>query len=369
MSSSKLSVGIVGLPNVGKSTLFNALLKRQVALAANYPFATVDPNTGIVEVPDKRLEKLRNVVESNEGVVPPLKPAVIEFVDIAGLVAGASKGEGLGNKFLANIRECDLICHVLRAFEDGDVVLTGKMNPTEDLETIRTELILKDMETVERVRSTKYKVQSIKEKELRDRVMERLATCLGSGKMANSLVFDDDELEIIRDLHLLTLKPEIFVVNVSEEQLKNQRNEIRVKLVDELKSENVVVISAKIEGEIASLDDEDQSLFMEELGIEESGVERMARAAYVKLGLISFLTAGKIECRAWTVRSGALAPEAAGVIHSDFSKKFIKAQVIGWEDFVQLGGWKKAREVGKVRMEGKEYVMRDGDVVEFMIGA
>lgn len=382
-----LSVGIVGLPNVGKSTLFNALLKRQQALAANYPFATIEPNTGIVEVPDTRLHELANVVANenskfetrnpkqiqnsniqiqNQDKWPPIKPATIEFVDIAGLVAGASKGEGLGNQFLANIRETDLICHVMRAFDDSDVVITGAMNPIEDLETIRIELSIKDLETLNK------KIQSSKS-EIRNNiklqnVLNKATQTLSDGKMLGSSL-DSEELALIADLQLLTAKPEIFVINTSEEKLKDSE-QIMKEYADLLKTdpENIVVVSAKIEAEIASLPEEEQPIFLEELGLTTSGIERMAQVAYGKLDLISFLTAGEIEVKAWTITKGTKAPDAAGVIHTDFTKKFIKAEVIDWQDFVELSGWKKARELGKVRLEGKDYVMRDGDVVDFKIG-
>lgn len=363
-----LSVGIVGLPNVGKSTLFNALLKRQVALAANYPFATVEPNTGMAQVPDSRLAQLAKVVKQNTNVDPPLKPAMIEFVDIAGLVAGASKGEGLGNKFLANIRETDLICHVLRAFEDSDVVLTGKMNPQDDLDTVRTELILKDLETVEKNQKTRIKDQ--KEKKLRDQVFPKLIKTLEDGKMANLLEFTKEELQtVVKPLSLLTLKPEIFVINVSEDQLGNVDQILDKFTTDtQIGKQNIVFISAKIESELAELDIEERLEYMAELGIKISGIEQMAQVAYHKLGLISFLTAGEIECKAWTIHKGDTAPVAAGVIHTDFAKKFIKAKVLSWQEFVEFQGWKKAAEAGRVRQEGKDYQIKDGDVVEFMIG-
>ena len=365
-----LSVGIVGLPNVGKSTLFNALLKRQQALAANYPFATIEPNVGIVEVPDERLAKLAEVVEKNEkleqGSVPK-KPATIEFYDIAGLVAGASQGEGLGNQFLAHIRETDLICHVLRAFEDSDVVVTGKMDPSEDLETVRTELILKDMETVKKAKEAKLKVQSVKEKEAIQNAYKKVEEALNEGKMLNTVEFTDKELEIVQPLCFLTIKPEIYAVNLSEDQLltKTEKN-IHEKLG--VLASDMVYISAKLEAQLSDLSENEQKEYLSEMGLDKSGIEEMAKVAYDKLGLISFLTAGVIEARAWTIKKGTNAQEAAGVIHTDFSKKFIKAQVINWEKFVELGGWKNAREQGKVRQEGRDYFMQDGDVVEFMIG-
>lgn len=360
-----LSVGIVGLPNVGKSTLFNALLKRQVALAANYPFATVEPNVGIVEVPDERLAKLAETIHKSDGVAIesiPLKPATIEFVDIAGLVAGASKGEGLGNKFLANIREVDLICHVLRAFEDEEVVLTGKMDPLEDLQTVRMELILKDLDSLEKQKSS-LKKQNDKAKSL---IIEKVISVLNEGKMVNAVEWQDDEKAAIYEMFLLTSKPEIFVVNVSEEQIAQVQQTSAFGLP--FSKEDTLYISAKIESELASLDEEDQKMYLADLGLIRSGIEQMAQVAYQKLGFVSFLTAGIKECRAWQITHGTLAPQAAGTIHTDFAKKFIKAQVVDWQDFVSLGGWKKAREVGKVRQEGKDYLMKDGDVVEFMIG-
>jgi ribosome-binding ATPase len=363
-----LSVGIVGLPNVGKSTLFNALLKRQQALAANYPFATIEPNVGIVEIPDKRLKKLAQVVEQEENLNSgkiPLKPATIEFYDIAGLVAGASKGEGLGNQFLAHIRETDLICHVLRAFADDDVVLTGKLDPTDDLQTVRTELILKDLETVEK--SKKIKARNIKEKQKIEKVLKKLEQVLSEGKMLNTVEFSDEEREIIKPMCLLTTKPELFVINVSDEEIANfDKNNIADKLG--VSASDVIIICAKMEAELADFDEIEQKDYLEGYGLNKSGIERMAQAAYKKLQLISFLTVGEIEARAWTVKNGTNAQNAAGVIHTDFAKNFIKAQVIDWLLFIELGGWKKARELGKVRQEGRDYIMKDGDVVEFMIG-
>ncbi|OGD63602.1 redox-regulated ATPase YchF [Candidatus Beckwithbacteria bacterium RBG_13_42_9] len=363
-----LSVAIVGLPNVGKSTLFNALLKRQQALAANYPFATIEPNVGIVEVPDERLIKLAQVVEKEESLVAgkvPLKPATIEFVDIAGLVAGAAKGEGLGNQFLAHIHECDLICHVLRSFEDPDVVVTGKMDPLEDLETVRTELILKDLESVEKAQKSKLKAQNDSAKV--KAILEKVKNFLDQGKMLNTLGFTDQELEVINPLCLLTIKPEIFAINVSESQVARMKPQDYAAKIGVL-SENVIVICAKVESELSDLSQEDQKLYLTDLGLTQSGIERMAQVAYQKLGLISFLTAGVIEARAWTIKAGTLAQQAAGVIHTDFVKKFIKAKVCSFNEFVTLGGWKKAAEAGKVRQEGRDYPMHDGDVVEFMIG-
>ena len=364
--SMSLSVGIVGLPNVGKSTLFNALLRHQQALAANYPFATIEPNTGIVPVPDERLEQLAAVVEKEEKLEPgavPLKAATIEFVDIAGLVKGAAEGEGLGNQFLANIRECDLICHVLRTFKDPDVVVTGKLNPVEDLATVRSELILKDLETVEKQEKEIFKSSSSATKG----AYEKALKFLNKGKMMSWVEWNDKEWSWLKTLNLLTAKPEIFVLNASEDQLG--KTDV-VALAKEIgaKVEDVVVISAKVESELAVLSVQDQKDYLKDLGLESSGIERMAQAAYRKLNLISFLTAGVKEIRAWTVKKGTAAVEAAGVIHSDFEANFIKAKVIFWEEFVSLGGWKRAAQAGKVRQEGRKYQVSDGDVIEFMVG-
>ncbi len=362
-----LSVGIVGLPNVGKSTLFNALLRRQQALAANYPFATIDPNTGIVEVPDDRLIKLAETVKVSEKLdkLPPLTHATIEFVDIAGIVEGASKGEGLGNKFLAHIREVDLVCHVLRAFTDENVILTGKLDPKEDLKTIRTELALKDLETLEKQVAQIRKNNNSKIKAAYESVLESL----NNSKPINIDHSDEETSKWFRELHLLSAKPEIFVINASENQVTDPS--FKTKLVNDIEvaEKDVVVICAQIESELSSLNEDDQKTYLTDLGISESGIEKMARVSYTKLDLISFLTAGEIEARAWTVRKGSTAPTASGVIHTDFAKKFIKADVINWQDFIDCGGWKNAREKGKVRIEGKEYVMKDGDVVDFKIGA
>jgi GTP-binding protein YchF len=380
-----LKIAIVGLPNVGKSTLFNALLKKQQALAANYPFATIEPNVGVVAVPDHRLQFLaETIAEPNSKIQisisnyqfahneswPPIVSATIEFVDVAGLVAGASQGEGLGNQFLAHIRECDAVCHVLRLFEDGDVVLTGKMEPLEDLKTVRMELRLKDMETVERAQSSKRKAQSQSEKLRTEKVLELLLTLLEEERSISREMFGEWEWEeVVGPLHLLSVKPEIFVVNVSEAKIQDSGFLLQ-EFADKLGIEDtdLVVVSAKVEAELASLTEEEQIEYLGELGLEESGIERLAKAAYTKLGLISFLTAGEKECRAWTIRAGQTAVAAAGVIHTDFMKKFIKADVISFDDFVTLGGWKKAREVGRVRSEGRDYLVQDGEVVEFKIG-
>ncbi len=348
-----LKVGIVGLPNAGKSTLFNALLKKQVAFAANYPFATIEPNVGVVPVPDERLNKLADIVEKEDGIRPPIVPATVEFVDIAGLVKGAAEGQGLGNKFLSHIREVDLICHVTRYFEDADVVhVAGGVDPNRDKGIIETELILADLQTLNKqveTRGAKDKA-TVRKWEL----IQTLKIALDSGKTARAVIPDTEDREILQDLHLLTMKPVLYVANVSEEQLKKS---------------DQFMISAKIEAELAGLSEEDQKQYLKELGLSQSGLERLIQKAYEMLGLISFLTMGVKEVRAWTITNGTKAPQAAGVIHTDFEKKFIKAEVISFEDLVALESRKKAQELGKLRFEGREYEMRDGDVVEFRIGA
>lgn len=357
-----LSVGIVGLPNVGKSTLFNALLKRQVALAANYPFATIDPNTGIVPVPDSRLEILAKIV--NTSVI---KPATVEFVDIAGLVKGASQGEGLGNQFLAHIREVDLICHVVRGFSDIQVLREGSVSPAEDKIIVETELLLADLATLEKQKFPK----ATKDKDDLDRwsKVELLLQEAREGNLLIEAIKDEKTAEIARELNLLTAKQILYAVNVDETDLVKQE-ELQKQYAQELgiKPEMILIISAKIESELSSLADEDQKLYMQEMGLSESGLERLINKAYFRLGLQSFLTAGEMEVRAWTVKKGTLAPRAAGVIHTDFEKKFIKAKVASFDDFVASHGWKGVRENGKLRLEGKDYEMREGDVVEFMIG-
>ncbi len=361
-----LSIGIVGLPNVGKSTLFNALLKKQVALAANYPFATIEPNNGIAEVPDKRLAVLAEVVKTTV-----IKPAVVEFTDIAGLVRGASKGEGLGNQFLSHIRETDAICHVLRAFSDKNVIREGAVSPEEDLETIRTELQLADLTTLEKQKPPKGGVN--KELFIRWEYVQKFQKTLAAGRMlsVDMATYGDEKnaVKYARELNLLTSKPEIFVLNVDENVLKvelTKANEWAKKLA--VKAEQIVLVSAKIESEIAVLSTEDQELYLAELGLTESGLERLAKVAYQTLKLQSFLTAGEKEVRAWTIRQGMTAPEAAGVIHTDFEKHFIKAKVANYDDFVNSNGWPGLKDVGKVRQEGRDYIMQEGDVVEFMIG-
>lgn len=346
-----LKVGIVGLPNVGKSTLFNALLKRQQALVANYPFATIEPNVGVVEVPDERLKKLAEISKSGRIV-----PATVEFVDIAGLVAGAATGAGLGNKFLSNIRECDVILQVLRDFSDSEIVKEGSVNPESDYQTIETELILKDLETVSKVREGKdIRAKGMEKKK---EVVEKLFEGLNTGMSAREILVSDEEKELARDLFLLTAKKEIKVYNVSEGDSRLREG-----------GGEALYICAKVESELSSLTEEDARAYLSELGIMESGLDKLIKKAYETLGLISFLTTGEMESKAWTIGKGTKAPQAAGVIHTDFEKKFIKAKVCDYEEFVAAKGWKGAAEKGKVRFEGKDYVMKDGDVVEFMIGS
>jgi len=354
-----LKVGIVGLPNVGKSTLFNALLKKQQALVANYPFATIEPNVGIVEVPDKRLGVLAKMSSSVKIV-----PATVEFVDIAGLVAGAATGAGLGNKFLTHIREVDVILQVLRDFNDKEIVKEGSVDPKTDYEVIETELILKDLETIEKLKNSK--TLKIKGEEKKLALIEKLFEGLNKNLPAREILATD-ELDLVKDLCMLTAKKEIKVFNVSEDDKRLGDcfgSDTKLAMTDEN-----LFVSAKIEAEISSLPEEEAKMFLTEMGLKESGLDRLIRKAYETLGLISFLTTGVTETRAWTITDGTKAPQAAGVIHTDFEKKFIKAKVCKYDDFVALGGWKEAAEKGKVGMEGKEYVMKDGDVVEFMIGS
>jgi len=364
ISPMSLKVGIVGLPNVGKSTLFNALLKRQQALVANYPFATIEPNVGVVEVPDERLSVLAEIVGTSKIVY-----ATVEFVDIAGLVAGAASGAGLGNKFLSHIREVDVIVQVLRAFEDKEIVWAREgttptatqfggqgVDPKSDYEVVTAELILKDLETIQKMKESKTLRENGLEK--KRELAEKLYTGLDAGRPAREVLSSGEEWKLATDLYLLTMKKEIRVLNVSED---DQR-------LKEYSGEEVV-ISAKIEAELSELPEAEAKAYLSELGIKESGLDKLIRKAYETLGKISFLTAGELEARAWTIESGMKAPEAAGVIHTDFTKKFIKAKVCTYGDFVAQNGWKGASEAGKVRVEGREYVMRDGDVVEFMIGS
>lgn len=358
-----LSIGIVGLPNVGKSTLFNALLKQQVALAANYPFATIEPNVGVVPVPDDRLAKLAPIVHTEK-----LVPALVEFVDIAGLVKGASQGEGLGNQFLSHIRETSAICHVLRGFTDPDIIREGATSPVEDLATIRTELQLADLATLEKQKPPKGSTNPDEGK--RWAIVEKLKSVVGAGQNASKAVESEKDALIAKELGLITAKPELFVINVDEDNISGQV-EKTAEWAQQIGAETnqVVVISAKIESELSSLSAEDQQAYLADLGLKQSGLDRLIIAAYATLGLQSFLTAGELEARAWTIKKGSSAPVAAGEIHTDFTKKFIRANIASFADFVACNGWKGVKEQGKLRTEGKDYVMQDGDVVEFLIGS
>lgn len=361
-----MKLGIVGLPNVGKSTLFNSLTKAG-AESANYPFCTIDPNVGVVSVPDERLNVLGEMYQTKKIV-----PAVIEFVDIAGLVKGASKGEGLGNQFLANIREVDAIVHVVRCFEDGNIVhVDGSIDPLRDIETINLELIFSDIEILERRIAKTVKLSrndKAAAKELK--MLERLKAYLEEGRLAKNFeTEDDDEQEWFESYNLLTAKPVIYAANVTEDDLANDGAEnAGVQAVREYAKEEeseVFVVCAQIEQEIAELDDDEKKMFLEELGLEESGLEKLIRASYHLLGLISYLTAGEPEVRAWTITRGTKAPQAAGKIHTDFERGFIRAEVVSYEDLISCGGHSGAKEKGLVRLEGKEYVVQDGDVILF----
>ncbi|GGA42791.1 redox-regulated ATPase YchF [Paenibacillus physcomitrellae] len=360
-----LKAGIVGLPNVGKSTLFNAITQAG-AESANYPFCTIDPNVGVVEVPDERLDKLTELVVPNKTV-----PTAFEFVDIAGLVRGASKGEGLGNKFLAHIREVDAIVHVVRCFEDENIThVDGKVNPVSDIQTINLELILADLESVDKRidRAKKNMKGGNKQYAQEVEVLERLKEALYNDQAARSVELSDEEKLVVRDLHLLTMKPVLYAANVSEDGVATADSNPYVQQVrDFAAAENaaVVPISAKVEAEIAELEGEDKAMFLEELGLEESGLNRLIKAAYSLLGLYTYFTAGVQEVRAWTIRKGTKAPGAAGVIHSDFERGFIRAEVVSYEDLVAAGSMNAAKERGQLRLEGKEYVVQDGDVMHF----
>ena len=388
-----LKIAIVGLPNAGKSTLFNALLKRQVAEAANYPFTTIEPNIGVVPVPDDRLAVLQKIIrETERGQAlegtrpdpdwPPIAPAIVEFVDVAGLVKGASEGQGLGNKFLSHIRETHLIVNVLRFFQDPSVVhVAGEVDPMRDKDIIETELLLADLQTLNKQVEPRgvadLSAQAGKKVQERWMLIQRLIEALNNGKTARDMLDDADERVMVRDLNLLTMKPVLYVANVSEDQLTSRLvipapepgSSNSDGMPDQVRHD-MIMISAKTESELASMTEEEQKAYLKELGLEASGLDRLIAKAYEMLGLISFFTTvGRKEIRAWTIEKRTKVPQAAGVIHTDFEKKFIKADVISFDEFVASGGWTKARELGKVRSEGKEYEINDGDVVEFKVGA
>ena len=358
-----MQIGIVGLPNVGKSTLFNAITKTQGAEAANYPFCTIDPNVGIVEIQDERLKNLETAVGAQKVI-----PAVVEFVDIAGLVKGASQGEGLGNQFLSHIRSCNAIAQVVRYFEDGNITHVHEtVDPARDIEIIHTELILADMQTLgKRYNDIEKKANSgDKEMKVLYGPLKKVKEHMDQGKLAYTCDLSPEERLALREFHLLTMKPIMYVVNMSEEQLASVNvDEVKAKLGIE-EGLPVLKVCAKLEEELAALDDEEREMYLQEVGISDTGIDSMIKTAYDTLGLQYYFTAGEKEVRAWTVKKGASAPQAAGVIHTDFEKGFIKADVVKWNDLVEAGGWSKAREAGKVRMEGKDYTVQDGDVILF----
>ena len=358
-------MGIVGLPNVGKSTLFNALTRTAAAQAANFPFCTIEPNVGEVAVPDARLAKLAEIAKSQNVI-----PARMTFVDIAGLVKGASKGEGLGNQFLANIREVDAIAHVLRCFEDGDVThVEGRVDPVTDAETIETELMLADLESIEkRLQNITRKVRGgDKEAVLQERLLKEAAAALEEGRPARRVEVSDEDRKAWDMLQLLTAKPVLYVCNVAEDEAaEGNAHSAAVAEMAEKEGAASVVISAKIEEEISQLDAEEAEMFLSEMGLEEAGLDRLIRAGYQLLGLQTYFTAGPKEARAWTIPEGTLAPAAAGVIHGDFEKGFIRAETVAYDDYVALGGEAAARDAGKLRAEGKGYVVKDGDVLHFL---
>jgi GTP-binding protein YchF len=357
-----IKCGIVGLPNVGKSTLFNALTKAGIA-AANFPFCTIDPNVGVVPVPDPRLAALA-------GIAKPLKiiPTSIEFVDIAGLVAGASKGEGLGNKFLAHIREVDAIAHVVRCFEHPDIVhVAGKIDPVSDIETIDTELALADLESVEKALNRAERAAKANDKEALARrpVLQKVQAVLNEGKPARSAGLDEEEKALLRDLFLLTLKPLMYIANVREDGFTNNPFLEKVRERAAQEGAEVVPVCAAIEEELAQLDDADKLAFLADMGLDEPGLHRVIRAGYKLLGLQTYFTAGEKEVRAWTVRKGSTAPQAAGVIHTDFERGFIRVETIAYDDYIKYKGEGGARDAGRLRLEGKEYVVQEGDVLHF----
>ncbi len=354
--------GIVGLPNVGKSTLFNALTKAGID-AANYPFCTIEPNVGVVEVPDPRLKELAKIVNPERVL-----PTVMEFVDIAGLVAGASKGEGLGNKFLSNIRETDAIAHVVRCFEDDDVVhVEGKISPLDDVETINTELALADLDSAERglLKAQKQGRSGNKGAQARAATLEKIVAQLSEGLPIRALELYKEEKEVIREFSFITAKPVMYIANVAEDGFENNPFLDKVRTMAEAEKSSVVPVCAVIESEIAVLDDEDKEMFMEELGLDEAGLDRVIRAGHDLLGLCTYFTAGVKEVRAWTFKQGYTAPQCAGVIHTDFEKGFIRAETMAYDDFIQYKGEAGCKEAGKLRLEGKDYLVKEGDVLHF----
>ena len=362
-----LNIGIVGLPNVGKSTIFNTLTKSKTATVANYPFCTIDPNIGIVEVPDPRLKLLAEVSLSEKII-----PAVVRFVDIAGIVKGASRGEGLGNKFLAHIRECDAIAHVIRGFDDPNVThVHGTVDPKSDKEIIESELLIADMETLDKrldkARSDAKSGQQDK-KDYLD-FLERVYETLSAGGLVTNMDLSKEEKLIIRDLHLLTMKPNLYIINIYEAKLKTFDREKTTKALGLTDINSVIPISAKVEQELLDFNEEEAKEYMNSLGIKSSGLDLLIVSAYKLLGLITYFTSGPKETRAWTIKKGTLAPQAAGVIHTDFEKGFIKAEVINWKDLVDLGGEAKVKEKGLMRLEGKDYEVRDGDTMHFKFSA
>lgn len=360
-----LTAGIVGLPNVGKSTLFNAITQAG-AEAANYPFATIDPNVGVVEVPDARLDKLTEMYQPKKTI-----PTTFEFTDIAGIVKGASKGEGLGNKFLANIRQVDAICHVVRCFDDENIThVSGRVDPLDDIQTINLELILADMETVEKriARVEKLAKQKNKEAQAEYEILTMLKETFENELPARTIEFNEEQQKIVKGFQLLTMKPVLYVVNIGEDDVANANKNKYFQVVQDFAEKDhaeVVVICARIEEEIAELEPEEKAAFLQELGIQESGLDQMIRKAYHLLGLATFFTAGVQEVRAWTFKKGMKAPQCAGIIHSDFERGFIRAETVSYDDLVANGSFNKAKEAGKVRLEGKDYIVQDGDIMHF----